>query len=271
MKERALTAKGIALFITFVFGLFLVVESSYRVYVAGPSALNPLRANSLNTIMRSEFVRLSEYPDIFFELKPDMQGWFRNVPFATNSAGMADVEHPREKPPGVFRVAIAGSSWTMPAGVERADAWHAALLRMLQEEAGLAQLEFLNFAVEQYGLREIVGTVRHKALAWQPDLIMVAITGFTSSFVWEPTDPQQQLPARSYPFLQSYVLSAFGAALGWNSSAPADDRPRLDPDQAAERLNQIRRAFSELHDLVADEQIPVVVILLGFYPFCGRS
>ena len=88
MKERAFTAKGIALVITFVFGLFLAVEFSYRVYVAGPAALNPFRANSLNTIMRSEFVRLSEYPEIFFELKPDMEGWFRNVPFATNSAGM---------------------------------------------------------------------------------------------------------------------------------------------------------------------------------------
>jgi len=250
----------------FVFAIFLMIEITYRCYTVGPAAgLNPVLANSMNTLMRSEFVQLSEFPDLFFELKPDLNGWFRGVRFATNSAGLADKEYSRAKPEDVFRIAVAGSSWTMGSGVEPDEAWPAVLERQLNGQKSNPTIEVLNFAVELYGLRELVATVRHKVKEWDPDLIVVPITGYTLNFFWEEADKNQTLPERAYPFFASYALRAFGNLLGWSVDKPADDRNRLDSAMTNLRLAQLERTLNELADLQIKNDVPIVVIFLGYF------
>jgi len=244
----------------------VAVEITYRYYVVGPVALNPLRANSLNTIMRSEFVRLSKYPDIFFELKPNMDGWFKGVRFTTNSAGQADREYDQKKPSGVGRVVVAGSSWTMPSGVDQEDAWHAVLEKEQNQLSPLQPFEFINMGVELYGLRELVGTVRHKAFLWDPDLIVVAVTTFTTSFLWEAPDAQQKLPARAYPALQSYSLRGLAKMFGIRTDEPSKDRPLLEPGDKEGRVRQLLRAVDELGEMQKNRKVPIVLVFLGYVP-----
>ena len=246
----------------FLVAIFIVIEISYRFYVVGPIALNPWRANSLNTLMRSEYVRLSQYPDVYFELKEDAEGWFKGVWLSTNSAGLADKEYSRAKPEGVFRIAAVGSSWTMPSGVAQDEAWHAVAERELASETG-KQVEFINFGVEFYGLRELVGTVRHKAMIWDPDLIVVAVTIFTSSILWEDATESQALPDRAYPAFQSYSIRALSNRFSWRIRGSADDRTRIDPGNAELRIAQLYRAMSELREATS---APVVIMFLGYVP-----
>ena len=251
----------------FVLAMFLMIEITYRCYTVGPAAgLNPVLANSMNTLMRSEFVQLSEFPDLFFELKPDLNGWFRGVRFATNSAGLADKEYSRAKPEDVFRVAVAGSSWTMGSGVEPDEAWPAVLERQLNGQKSDPTIEVLNFGVEMYGLRELVATVRHKVKEWNPDLIVVPITSFTTHFLWEETNKNPTLPERAYPFFDSFALRAFINLLGWSIDKPADDRVRLDPAMPNLRLAQLERTLNELAELQIKNDVPIVVIYLGYFP-----
>jgi hypothetical protein len=250
----------------FFIAIFIVVEISFRFYVVGPLAFNPWRANSLNTLMRSEYVQLSEYPELFFELKPNMKGWFKGVKFATNSAGMVDREYEIEKPEDVFRVAVAGSSWTMASGVEPDQAWHAVLEQKLNGQPSDQKFDVLNFGVELYGLRESVGAVRHKAMAWDPDLIVVAVTTFTRMLLWEEPDVNQKLPDRAYPFFESFALRNLAGALGLSTENPADDRPRLQPDQTELLLSQLQRTLSELGEMSAANNVPVVIMFFGYVP-----
>jgi hypothetical protein len=250
----------------FLLAIFVAIEITYRYYVAGSVALSPLRSNSLNTLMRSEFVQLSEYPDIFFELKPNMEGWFKGVRFATNSAGQVDQEYSKQKPAGKYRVVIAGSSWTMPSGVEQKDSWHAVLEREQNEISTSQPLDLINMGVELYGLRELVGTVRHKAFQWDPDLVIVAVTTFTTSFVWEEPGAEQRLPDRVYPALRSYSLRALARSLGLPTDEPSRDRPLLDPTDRDARAAQILRAIDELSDLQKRQGVPIVILFLGYVP-----
>ena len=248
----------------FAIAVFITVEITYRLYTIGPVALNPFRSNSLNTLMRSEFVQISEFPDVYFELKPNMEGWFRGVRFVTNSAGLADHEYARAKPDGTFRIAVVGSSWTMASGVETDESWHAVLERQFNQGQPSQKIEMLNFGVELYGLRELVGTVRHRVFEWQPDLIVVAITNFTTSFLWEEVEAEPALPPRAYPFFESYVYRALASTLGWSVDQPADDRPRLDLTQSDLRISQLQRTLRELEELSDANNVPVVVLMLGF-------
>lgn len=250
--------------------VFLVVEVSYRVYVLGPVALNPIKVNSFNTLLRSEYVQLAAYPEVFFELKPNMQGWYKGVRFWTNSAGQADKEYSRAKPADTFRIAVVGSSWTMPSGVSPDQAWHAVLEDKLSDASIRPQVEVINFGTELYGLREIVGTVRHKVPEWNPDLVVAEITPFTVSIVWEPATAAQALPPRAYPVFVSYLWRALGSALRLPADLPARDRPLIDSSDSASIALQLERAFRELGAQSEVTGIPVVAVLLGFYTFGDR-
>jgi hypothetical protein len=256
--------RKLVLFALFMVAIFLMVELSYRFVVVGPSAFDWRKMNSMTTLMRSEFVELSDDPNIFFQLKPNMQGWFKAQPFATNSAGLADKEYPLEKSSDNLRVAVVGSSWTMPSGVPQPAAWHSLLETSLSGEREQGDVEFINFGVELYGLREIVGTLKGRVPAWQPDLVVVGVTIFTTSFIWEEPDPAQRLPSRGYPGLQSFVLSSLSQWLGASVDAPGADRARFDKSVIDARLDQLQRGLLEIDAWSDATGVPVAVLFLGY-------
>jgi hypothetical protein len=92
-----------------------------------------------------------------------------------NSLGYRDVEHTREKPAGVFRIAVLGDSFAEARQVELEDTFWKVLEARLNEsgELGGTRFEVLNFGVGGYGQVEELLTLRKDAIPFQPDLVLL--------------------------------------------------------------------------------------------------
>jgi len=112
-------------------------------------------------------------------LKPGNQGWYYGEGGAyvkINSLGYRDVEHTREKPPGVFRIAVLGDSMIEARQVSIADTFCKQLEKRLsgRPEFGNLKVEVLNFGIGGFGTDQELLTLRLHVLDFSPDLIMLA-------------------------------------------------------------------------------------------------
>jgi hypothetical protein len=111
---------------------------------------------------------------------PDISVINVGVPVQTNRWGHRDDDnYDKEKPPGVFRIALVGSSNSMGNGVRREEVFELHVERMLNEElAGGAydRYEIINFSVPRYHLLERVYVAEEIAPEFHPDLILVEVT-----------------------------------------------------------------------------------------------
>jgi len=112
-------------------------------------------------------------------LKPGKQGWYYGEGGAyvkINSLGYRDVEHTREKPPGVFRIAVLGDSMIEARQVSIADTFCKQLEKRLsgRPEFGNLKVEVLNFGIGGFGTDQELLTLRLHVLDFSPDLIMLA-------------------------------------------------------------------------------------------------
>jgi hypothetical protein len=261
MSRSILTA------VLFVLAIVLMLEVSLRVSVFNLDAFSYSRMNSYGLLIDSELAQRAENSDVFYELKPDLDAYFAGKKFVTNSQGLADKEYSLSKPENTFRAALVGSSWTMATSVELPDTYQAVLEEKLAESIAPRKAEIINFGVENYGLSEIVATVRYKALSYDPDMIIVAITAVTPLFLWEedkpPFEPTPVVPA----FWQSYLYSSVMELLG----EPAYKRTKR-PQVKVKRggyMKQVGRAFDEVYELTSANDIDVVILWLthkGFNP-----
>ncbi len=242
-----------------------MIELSYRIYALGATAFQPVRSNSMNLIMRSGLIQRSQYPSVFYELKPNLDTWFQAVRFKTNSAGLADREYALQKPQNTFRVAVVGSSWTMATSVEQEYTFHSILENELSGASEKWTYEFLNFGVEHYGLREIVGTTRHRVLKWDPDIILVGITSYSAFMRWDEPTGLEELPDQTFPFFNSYTWRTLDRKnkLGLYNSA-VSSRQNLESNTDGLYEAQVIRALNEIHKISVENNVPVIVMWLSF-------
>ena len=124
--------------------------------------------------------RVLEDDFLLFELKPNLHRTLFGQPFTTNSYGMRDREYTLEKPPGVFRIAVLGSSIDMGWGVGTDETYVNLLEDWLNAHAarrGLARrFEVLNFAVAAYSPMQRLEAFRRKAVAFEPDMVLYSAT-----------------------------------------------------------------------------------------------
>ncbi len=129
-------------------------------------------ANVCNPLPDGDFLQ--------FELKPNVNKSLFGHSFTTNSHGMRDREYPVEKPPGVFRVAVLGSSMDMGWGIGTEETYVNLLedwLNAQARQAGSSQrFQTLNFAVAAYSPLQRFEAYRRKARKFQPDLVIYAAT-----------------------------------------------------------------------------------------------
>jgi lysophospholipase L1-like esterase len=116
-------------------------------------------------------VRRSGNPRLRFELRPG-SSVRAEVEYRVNAEGLRGPETSVEKPAGVRRVAVLGDSIAFGYWVADEDAF-ARQLEALLGEAG-SRVEVLNFGVPGYNLEQEVETLRTKALAFAPDVVVVA-------------------------------------------------------------------------------------------------
>jgi len=167
---RSLVAK-LALAAASIAMLFVALELGFRVAGVSVGTVQINRA----TVRRSDNARLA------FELRPG--GVARaEVDYRVNSLGLRGPETTVEKPAGVRRVAVLGDSIAFGYWVSDEQGFARQLQLMLNERAvaaplavapGRGRVEVLNFGVPGYNLEQEIEMLRAKALAFQPDLVVV--------------------------------------------------------------------------------------------------
>ncbi len=110
------------------------------------------------------------------ELLPSRTVGFKGAMMSTNQWGMRDREYTKDKPDGVFRVAIMGASHAMGTGVEDNASFENLVedrLNELAEQGGGPRVEILNFSVPGYGSVSRLHQLEHKVLEFAPDAVVV--------------------------------------------------------------------------------------------------
>jgi hypothetical protein len=112
-------------------------------------------------------------------LKPDKEGWYHGEGKAylkINSLGYRDIEHRKQKPPGVFRIAVLGDSFTEARQVDIAATFWKRLEAHLQgrPEFSNRRVEVLNFGIGGYGPTQEFLTLKKHVLDFSPDLVILA-------------------------------------------------------------------------------------------------
>jgi len=113
-----------------------------------------------------------------FELVPSFNGQYKGASFQTNRWGMRDREYEIKAPPGTYRVALLGSSFTLGGGVPLEKTLDGLLEDRLNREGPGApgrHYEILNFSVGNYGILQNVVVLDRKVFPFAPNAVLVAI------------------------------------------------------------------------------------------------
>ncbi len=250
----------------FILAVILVVELSFRIYLYGPGALHPGKMDSFTQVHDSGLVRAAGNPAVHYELRQDLDVWYKGVKFRTNSAGLRDSEYSLEKPANTFRIVVLGSSWTMGSGVDLDEIWHSKLEQWLNAENAAKRVELINFGVDQYGFGEIIATLEDKALAYEPDLILIALTYFTPTVLWQdPPVPYVEADRRHPLFdLHSARFIDFRLQLGLMGTGHPG-RNRVEGDEELFK-SQLHKAGDRLQTISTDNHIPIAFVKLAYQP-----
>lgn len=242
------------------------VEALTRLFVYGTAALSYSQMASVRHLGTSGLIRASDHPGVLYELRPGVRDRHKLVTIETNAHGLRDRDYAPEKPPGVFRVAVLGDSLTMGAGVAIEDVYHSVLERRLDGRSGGPAVEFINFGVGGYGLSQYVATLRHRALDWDPDLILVGF--YAGNDARRPSledfERPYEVKSTTNGFWASHSLDllrriwfTWSKRMGWRRSGG-------DPGETAGNPQRqwIDEQFGLLADLARPRGIPVVVAYL---------
>lgn len=178
--------------------------------------------------------QLAANPKLGYEPIPDLTadgpiGSFHDYSGASNRLGFRDRDHPRQKPPGVFRVLVLGDSIAAGQGVERFEDTFPPRVELGLAARGLAA-EVLNFGVSGYNTRQEVEMLEEKGLAYQPDLVLVAYClndggradgGILNALLADARGERHLLASRTEPWLAWSALYRFLRFRFGDASAPA--------------------------------------------------
>lgn len=157
----------------------------------------------------------------------------------------------------------------MGSGVRADELFTSRLERSLDGRSDGRSVEVLNFGVAGYGLTNYAGVIRSKALAYQPDLIVLAVVNndlkrppdrnATRSFVRRP-------PVRSaflrLTFLDRTLARRDTAQRRAERQARAKPRPSAD-ERAQRSAVHVEEAWSTIRDLAASAEVPIFCIFLS--------
>jgi lysophospholipase L1-like esterase len=259
MNMKNLTANCLLALVSVALSV-LLLEQSYRVYLFGGAAFSMEKMNSIHPFGDSGLLRPASNPAIVYELKPDVNSYFKLAKLKTNSNGLRDKEYALSKSGEVFRAAVIGDSFTMPAGVEIDEAYHSLLEERLNREQRESTYEFINFGVGGYDLRQYLAVMRFKAREYDPDLIIVGFCPENDHKISLDKIFQQQYKVRpaTYPFFNSFVLASLEKLLG-----TGDNRDRRYAESSdGDEEQYMNHLFSEMSALSEENNIPIVIVYL---------
>ena len=144
--------------------------------------------------------------------------------FRTNSHGhVSKFEYPRQKPAGEYRIAVIGNSFT--ANITNNVRWTEVLEELLnaspqwRQQVGDRFTRVINFGVDGTGMIQFAAMVRHHAMTFDPNLIIV---NFISDsilrrlrYVGVPAHTNDQTT-----MIRAYVRNNYLARIDWFNPCP---------------------------------------------------
>lgn len=206
----------------------------------------------------------SAIPGLAYDLAPNQELVFPpGVPVKTNSYGMRDRERTLQKSPGTVRIAAIGDSFTFGFGVPAKESFPSVLEGMLNESSRDAggRYEVLNFGVSGYCSRDEALVVKYKALAWNPDVVVVAYV------LNDPeTDPMQPLHrAFDAPrwWRYSHLFRLIGRGVNnWNiRRLGGGDYYRYLHAEGQPKWQSVVQAFQDIREATSPGGIKVMVVI----------
>ncbi|MEB3175765.1 MAG: SGNH/GDSL hydrolase family protein [Cyanobacteriota bacterium] len=94
-----------------------------------------------------------------------------------NSRGLRDGEHDIPKPPGTYRIAVLGDSFSEAIQVEREQTYWSVLEQKLAQCPALKgkTVEVVNFGVGDYGTAQQLMTLKTQVPQYEPDLVLLQV------------------------------------------------------------------------------------------------
>ncbi len=250
---------------------FILLEISYRYAVFGTNSLSYEKMNSVTPLGLSGLIETSPDPQIVYQLKPNLNTYFKMAKFQTNSKGLRDKEYSMTKPENTIRVAVVGDSFTMPAGVRIEDAYHSILEEELNTSCSGKSYEFINFAVGGYYLSQYWAVIKNKIVDWDPDMILIGLCEY-NDFEIPPEklfEGKYRVKEKGNPFfLQSFAIKGIRQLIKNVYHRDSDDNHELSskPKFTDEQVDYMNKIFSKIGTFGKENNIPIVVATLGITP-----
>ncbi len=201
------------------------------------------------------YLKESEFPEVVYEFKPEIDSYFKLSDFKTNSRGLRDREYSIEKPENTFRVAVIGGSFTVPAGVELDLAFHSILEERLSNEDPDLNYEFINFGVSGYRINNKIATLKYKALEYDPDLVLFVLDG--SQFTEDEEKEFEPKPVKNQ-FFQSFTYELLSKLKVFK-----DDKKHQEYlDNHLAGLDEFDQDLIELRQISIQYNVPVCIVVL---------
>ncbi|HEX4925597.1 MAG TPA: hypothetical protein VFV50_15995 [Bdellovibrionales bacterium] len=164
----------LAIFIAVLFGGFFAGELFFRLTYFGPRGVRFGEVSPANPLDR-----LSRAPAASDTVTGYGPGsfYYKGGLTTLNAAGFRGREHAIPKPPGSFRIAAFGASFTMGAGVDDGETWPAKLEGKLNADPALASggrtFEVLNLGLSAANYGSILYLITDYLPALKPDLVVI--------------------------------------------------------------------------------------------------
>ena len=197
-----------------------------------------------HTAVRME--RVSEHPDIKFELTPNVSGEIKNIPMTINAGGYRGYEGVPGRFPG-YRVIALGDSVTFGFDLEEEETFPAQLHQLLNRGEG--SYEVLNFGVKGYDTLQEVALLEQKGLQYSPDLVVV---GFCLNDL--ETSGREIFGESVRPWLDHIALQS---QLVWMALGQYQRSVQVSRYQQANSPEMFLQQHKDQIDVVAEDEAPL--------------
>ncbi|MCL5035540.1 MAG: hypothetical protein M1269_00345 [Chloroflexi bacterium] len=89
-----------------------------------------------------------------------------------NSRGIREDDFPLEKPPGTYRIAFSGDSWTFGFGVDKEDRFSDIVRKKLREIRPDLKIETINTGIIGYCTNQSINILEDTGFRYSPDLVI---------------------------------------------------------------------------------------------------
>lgn len=265
--KLARIVKTLSLFVLILLIVFLILEQGSRFYLFGFDSFSYAKMNSVHPLGVSGLIKPSSHLEIIYELKPNIDTYFKLVRFKTNSQGLRDKEYAKRKPQNTFRVVVLGDSFAMPAGVDINDAFHTILENRLNKESSDISYEFINYGVGGYDPNQYLATLKYRGLAYDPDLVLFCLSSPIVSFYSEKHYGEvYKVKPKTYPFFESFFIRLTKINKIY-IYFEGKHRERINEIKhqghtESERLKKLKNIFLRLREISKTRSIPICIVIL---------